>query len=141
MELLPILVLTVLGFTTGMDPALALLIMTRTGALHFRSACAHILSRFVSTAQGSWYSIMIPRLVSGPWICAKERRLGHPDRMMIVEAVIRAEITMPGRSCPVWCYKMSEDRKMSLMNPTDPPPDGPQWVTPSHMRARMGGRL
>jgi hypothetical protein len=113
MHLLPISVVSILEFCAEMDPALALLIMTRTGALHYRNACAHILYRLVSTAKGFWNMIRIPRLVSDAWICVQERGRYVTDRM-IVEDVIRTGITVPGWSCPVWCFNKPEDGRWYL---------------------------
>jgi hypothetical protein len=113
MQLLPELVVSVLEFCDDMDPLLALLIMTRTGALHYRNACAHILYRLLSMAGGYWHGMRFPCLLSDAWICAPdpESEMCVPRRRMIVEAVIRSGITVPGRSCALWCYKEIQDQK------------------------------
>jgi hypothetical protein len=115
MHLLPALVLSVLEFCADMEPELALLIMTRTGALHFRNACAHILYRLITTEARSSDWIRIPRLMSEAWICTKCGWTSVSDQMTIVEAVIRAGITVPGRSCPLWCYKEAPDQRSKLV--------------------------
>jgi hypothetical protein len=116
MHLLPELMISILEFCANVDPVLALLIMARTGALHYRNACAHILYRFAVTEQSS-PTFEIPRLLSESWICSQGKRPGPRNRNVIVESVIRAGITVPGRSCPLWCYKESE------VLPWDPRPD------------------
>jgi hypothetical protein len=111
MQLLPELVLSILEFCADMNPVLALLIMTRTGALHYRNACAHILYRLAGAARDSWCGIRIPWLLSHAWACAPMRHKPDYGRTELIEGVIRTGITVPGRSCPLWCYRGPQDRK------------------------------
>jgi hypothetical protein len=110
MQLLPVLVVSILEFCAVMDPALALLIMIRTGALHFRNACAHILYRLVITSEHYWCGIRFPCLLSDGWVSVQNRRMLDQDRIAIVDCVIRGGLTVPGVSCPLWCYKEPRNR-------------------------------